>query len=334
MDLRMKNKSGLFVILLIGCLLLLPAVAYSQVITVKAGLDTNRITIGDQVKFSIEIKKGRNVVINFPVFNDKLTNEIEIIKVSPIDSSWSKTEEKSVLRQELLLTAFDSGLYYIPPIKFTFSDEKISDTIQTSATYLEVYSFPLDTTGTIRDIKAIEKAPLGFREVLPYVLILLVIGGLIWFIFYYLKKKKKNEPVFGREKPVEPAHIIAIRELDRLKAEKVWQRGLIKEYYSRLTEIIRRYIESRFEIIAMEQTTDEILHEFEEQKNLSKDDFKLLKDMLILADFVKFAKADPLPDENEAHFENAYAFVNNTKFQPVVFDVENTVDNKSENVTV
>ena len=200
------------------------------------------------------------------------------------------------------------------------------DTIISRSNYLVVHPFPLDTTKTIRDIKAVEKAPLSFSEVYPYVLGAIFIGVLIWFLMYYLKKKKKNEPLIGRPKIQEPAHIIAFRELDALKAEKLWQRKEVKLYYSKLTEIIRRYIERRFRITAMEQTSDEILVEFEGQELLSNDDFLLLKELLIQADLVKFAKADPLPDENETHFENAYKFVNNTKYiekvSPVSQDAE------------
>lgn len=297
-------------------LFLAGAGGFSQTVTVNARLDTNEITIGDQVLFEIEVSRNRDDFVKFPEFGEYLTEEIEIVDKSQVDSFWSKRDQKYVLTQKLLLTAFDSGLYYIPPQEFLYTSQQNSDTIRSAATYLEVFPFPLDTTHTIRDIKAIEKAPVTFSEVYPYILVVIFIGLLTWFIVYYIRKKEKKQPLIGRPKIIEPPHVIALRELDRLKADKLWQRKEIKLYYSRLTEIIRRYIEGRFAIMAMEQTTDEILIEFEGQEILSQNDYRLLKDMLVQADLVKFAKAEPLPDENETHFENAIAFVNGTRYRP------------------
>ncbi|HJX71168.1 MAG TPA: hypothetical protein VJ346_04430, partial [Bacteroidales bacterium] len=288
---------------------------FAQIMTVQARLDTNEIMIGDQVSYEIEVRRNRNDVVIFPEFKEKLTDEIEIVSKSPVDSFWSKKDKKYILRQKLLLTAFDSGLCYVPPLEFLLIGQHNKDTIRTTSSYLEVHPFPLDTTGTIRDIKDIEKAPVSFGEVYPYLLIIIFAGLLVWFIIYYLRKKEKNQPLIGRPKIEEPSHVIALRELERLKSAKLWQRKETKLYYSQLTEIIRRYIEGRFGIMAMEQTTDEILIEFEGQEILSEEDFKILREMLCLADLVKFAKAEPLPDENETQFENACTFVNHTKYR-------------------
>lgn len=310
------------------------AKGFSQIMTVQARLDTNEIMIGDQVTYEIEVKRNKGDVVRFPEFEEKLTEEIEIVSKTPVDSSWSKKDQKFILKQKLLLTAFDSGLYYIPPLEFLLVSQQKRDTIRSGATYLEVYPYPLDTTQTIRDIKAIEKAPVSFGEVYPYVLIAIFIGLLVWFIYYYYRKREKNQPLIGRPKIEEPPHIIAMRELDRLKSEKLWQRKETKLYYSRLTEIIRRYIEGRFGIMAMEQTTDEILIEFEGQEILSEDDYRLLGGMLRHADLVKFAKAEPLPDENETHFENACTFVDNTRYRPPEPQLQNEKETVGNEITV
>jgi hypothetical protein len=322
------RKISCFIIPLI---VLSGARGFSQIMTVHARLDTNEIMIGDQVIYEIEVSRNKNDVVRFPEFGEKLTDEIEIISKSPVDSIWSRKDQKYFLRQKLLLTAFDSGLYYLPPLEFLLVSQQKMDTIRSGATYLEVYPYPLDTTQTIRDIKAIEKAPVSFGEVYPYVLTAIFICLVAWFIFYYFRKKEKNQPLIGRPKIKEPPHVIAMRELERLKSEKLWQRKETKLYYSQLTEIVRRYIEGRFGIMAMEQTTDEILIEFEGQEILSENDYELLAGMLRQADLVKFAKAEPLPDENEIHFENARAFVDNTRYrppEPQVTDEKATVANE------
>ncbi len=286
----------------------------SQLVTVNVELDTNQILIGDQVNMQIEVIKSGKSSLIFPEFKEKLTDEIEIVSKSSIDSA-ELDNNKVRLYQNLTITAFDSGLLYIPPLSFFYKTDGFADSISSSANYLEVFPVKIDTTGTIRDIKGLYRAPYSLGELYPYILALIFIGLLVWFIIYYIEKKKKDEPVLRRTRPPEMPHVIALRELDKLKAEKLWQQNKVKLYYTRLTEIIRMYIERRFDIMAMEETTNEILNEFQD-RGIENINYDILEQLLNLADLVKFAKAEPLPDENIMHIENAYAFVKNTKYQP------------------
>jgi len=132
----------------------------------------------------------------------------------------------------------------------------------------------------------------------------------IWYLRRYLKRKK--DPEAFSQIPEEPAHIIAFRELDKLKEDKIWARGEVKQYYTRLTEITRQYIERQYGIPAMESTTEEILRAFDRAN--PEDDLldEILRELLELADLVKFAKEDPLPVDNQTNLNNAYIFVQKT----------------------
>ncbi len=288
---------------------------FPQLVTINVDLDTNRMLIGDQVNMQIEVIKPGDASVIFPAFEENLTDEIEIVDISAVDSA-ELEENRTALYQNLIITAFDSGLLYIPPVDFLYISKGFTDTISSSANYLEVFPVKIDTTGTIRDIKGLYRAPYSLGELYPYILVLIFTGLLVWFIIYYIEKKKKDEPVLRRVRPPEMPHVIALRELDKLKAEKLWQQNKVKLYYTRLTEIIRMYIERRFEIMAMEETTSEILNEFQERE-IENINYSILEQLLNLADLVKFAKGEPLPEENIAHMENAYTFVRNTKYQPV-----------------
>ena len=116
------------------------------------------------------------------------------------------------------------------------------------------------------------------------------------------------------ERPAEPAHIVALRELDRIKIQKLWQQEKIKQYYSEVSDTIRTYIQNRFDIQAMEQTSGETIGIFKQQKELvDGKTLDQLQHILSLADLVKFAKYVPLPDDNNLTLMNAYFFVNQTK---------------------
>jgi hypothetical protein len=147
---------------------------------------------------------------------------------------------------------------------------------------------------------------------LAYILILLV----IWLI---LRRKYGLKP--GEIEEVQkylPPHVRAIMDLDKLKADKPWITGQNKEYYTRLTDILRTYIEQRFQINAMEMTTAEILPLFKKDRN-TQSVYQNLRQILQLSDLVKFAKLLPLENDDELSMMNAYLFVNQTKIEEVQF---------------
>jgi hypothetical protein len=146
--------------------------------------------------------------------------------------------------------------------------------------------------------------------VLGGIIVLGAIGVLIW----YLRRRKKNKPLFGPPKPEIPAHIIAFRELRELADEKLWQKSEFKQYYTRLTGVIRHYMERRYGIQAMEMTSHEILEEWKLSGENTGDLDEKLNGLLNLADLVKFAKQKPVASENEENMERAYDFVERTKW--------------------
>jgi hypothetical protein len=136
----------------------------------------------------------------------------------------------------------------------------------------------------------------------------LAIVGLI----YYLKKRPKQQPVAPPVKPSLPGYIIALNKLTELSGKKLWQQGEVKQYYSELSDIIRDYLENRYRVKTQESTTDEIFAALKHKRIVSRNR-ELLRQILQLADLVKFAKENPLPADNEQSMDNAVDFVSNTK---------------------
>ena len=292
-------------------LLLVANNVFAQKLSIETQIDTNTIVIGDQIGLTYTIEKEKNIITKIPVFTDTLTQGVEIIGEPVIDSSSIK-DNKIKIDVNLTITSFDTGIYYLPPQDFIFTDNGYTDTLPSRATYLMVRGVPIDTTYTVRDIKGYEKMPLTLIEIILYLSIFILLAAGIFLLFYYLKRKKEEKPLFKPVKPEEPAHITALRELDRLKAQKLWQQKQVKEYYTRITYIIRWYIEKRFSIIALEQTSDEILEHIR-KSGIDDINFSNLESLLNLADLVKFAKGEPDPEQNILHLDNAYDFIKKTK---------------------
>jgi len=305
-------------------LALVISVTWAQEVLIRAELDTNRALIGDQVKLHLTVEKPAAVQVSFPVLKDTLTHDIEIISISSIDTA-SNTSDTIILKQDLLISVFDTGLFEIPSLAFTIKSNGIQDTFSTLPVYLEVLSVKADST--IRDIKAIYRVPVSFRELSPYILLALVLGLLTWLLARYLKSRKTRDKLMPIRNSFEPPDIIAMRELEQLKEEKPWMHNKVKYYHIRVSEILRIYVEHRFRITALEQTTGEILSALKPTA-CKASDLNQLSSVLKLADLVKFAKVIPDADENTAQIGVAMEFVNNT----TIHEVAGTPESDKESV--
>ena len=288
---------------------------FTQEVTARARLDTTAMLIGDQVNIELSVTSPASVSIAWPKIGDTILKTIQVVNRTQIDTAFSQDRKSLTLRQKLLITSFDSGLYTIPPIRFFYRES--SDTairsVQTGIMLLSVHTVAVDTTRAIKPIKGPLSEPLTFREILPWLLLGILVLGIAAGIFYYLKKRKKNEPVFVIKPKVQvSAHELALGELEKLRMKKLWQSGRVKEYHSELTDILRKYMESRYGIMAMEMTTHEILEALTALGDHETEPNGKLGYILSMADLVKFAKMQPLPVENDTCMDHAVVFVKET----------------------
>jgi len=279
-----------------------------------AKLDTTSITIGDQTGLDLTFTCPANAQVHWPQLADTLTGEIEIVKKTALDSTLSDDKTSKLYHQRLTITAFDSGYFAIPPIKIAYKEagDPNFKTAETDASLLEVKTVPVNLEQEIKDIKGPLAAPFTFREALPYILVFLGVAVVVFLVIYYLRKRKKSEPLFqGPPKPQLPPHRIALDAFDELRYKKLWQNGQIKEYHTELVDIIRDYLLGNFNIHAAEYTSDEIMEAV--SKTAANPQAKeKLRQTLIMADLVKFAKHNPLPIEHDASLNNAVDFVKET----------------------
>lgn len=327
----LRNKTLILTILLC-CISLLPYTMYAQKATARVSVEPYEISIGQQATISLQViaPKGRHIAM--PVYADSLVTGIEVLAMPKPDTTYA--HEVMTIVQKYVVTSFDSALYHVPYIPVI--DGK--DTIKSNELGLKVITPPLseatnaylehlkanpndsivfDKLG-VYDIKPILQPPFVWQDYLIYILgillILMAIAAIIIGIYLYKQKKKKG--YFFKPEVIKPPHVIALDALDHVKVEKLWQQGREKEYYTELTEILRKYIEDRYHVNAFEKTSDEILTTI---NNFMEADssYESLKQILKLADFVKFAKYRPYPDENDLSLINAYLFVNQTKVEEI-----------------
>ena len=293
-----------------------------------ATIQPTEILIGEQALIDLKVITPKDRVISFPVYENEIVPGIEVIAMLPPDT----VIENNVmtLNFRYVVTSFDSTLYHVPflPI-FDGTDTIFSNSFGLKVTSPELSDSTLSYLDKINrgetdsidfkqlqinDIKPIRKAPFvwtDFLWILWLVLGLALLIALIGLIIYFIVNKKKKG-YFFKPPVVLPAHVRAANELDKLKSEKIWQQGREKEFYSKLTDILRRYIYEREGINAMEMTSGEILNNIRQISDVDSV-YDNLKQTLSTADLVKFAKYKPYPDENDLSMVNAYFFVNQTK---------------------
>lgn len=287
----------------------------AQDVKVTSVFDSTKIVIGDQIRFTITVDKPAGMSLSIPVLKDTIVKYIDIVS-GPKRDSTSTEPGRTRLIYKYLVTSFDSGRYEVRPM---FAEAKTASGIKryySDYSLLEVNRVritPPDTTAKIFDIVAPYRAPVTFGEIVPWLLGTALVAVLGFLLYRFIKNRKKSEPGYQEFIPVDPAHIIAFRELEYLKADQLWQRGETKKYYTRLTEILRQYLDNRFGISSLELTTEETLEALLKSGFKRDGNYNTLKSVLNGADLVKFAKYNPVADENEAHYQSSWNFVNDTK---------------------
>jgi len=294
----------------------LNSTARAQEIRTKALLDTTQILAGDQIRLLLELEIPEGMKVSFPIPPDSLTKTIEILSRAPIDTQ--KIENHRLLiSQEFLITAFDSGNHVIPAFHYELFYNELSEQISSNELQLTVHSLPVNQEKGPVDIAMPYDAPLTFSEVAPWVFGILLAIAVIILIIYGIMRKKMNKTIFYRPpKPKEPAHIVALRELEKIKQEELCQKNKVKEHYTKVTDILRIYIEERFNVHTLEKTSEEILDALRDSSlQLDQQPLNELKQVFETADLVKFAKFIPQPDVNNLMMLNAFLVVEQTKIE-------------------
>ena len=318
---------------------------YGQSTAVRATIEPSSIQIGERAVISVEAVTPKGVNVFFHTFSDTIVQGLEVLRMEKIDTTMT---EVVTMRQRYIVTSFDSTLYHIPSIAvYSGSDTlytndlglKVTSPELTEATleYLlklakqETDSIDFEQLG-INDIKPIQPQPFSLLDlILDYLLLpflILMALALIGVIIYFIKRKQKKGYFFTPE-IVLPPHTIALNKLNDLKESKMWLKGKEKEFYTKLTDILREYIETRYGISAPEMITEDILTAVRRLSE-AQSTTDSLRQILQLADLVKFAKYTPFIDEHDLSMVNAFLFVNQTKLEEIQSEEKAKESGKSD----
>lgn len=292
--------------LFISYVLIISSLGFCQL---ESKLDTNLLRIGEQTQFRIRwdgFQSGDS--IQWPLLEDTLHAAVEIIEYSEVD-----TLESGSLERSLTITSWDTGYHAIRPIPVTVNGE----TYTTEAALLGVRTVEVDTSAAPLDIKPIQAEPFSLKDWIqvywPYLAGFLAVLGIIWFLLKARRKGGVKHPEMAAE-PAIPIHVRCLEALEQMAKGIEWTERDAKAYYSRLTDILRDYLEGRYGIPAHEQTSNEILDALR-YRGLSPAAQDELKGLMLTADMSKFAKERPGQEARHRHLQDAIGFIRNTKIE-------------------
>ena len=286
----------------------------AQNVEVEGKVEDKNVQVGKPFTLDLSLKVPYGWFVEWNDFaQDTLSEQIDILKRGNVERT-ADADSNVIVKQQLTLMTFDTGQIQLPAVGLSYAksfDDPLRQMAFTKPIDLYANTIAVDTLQPYKPIVEPLAAPITMKEVFPWLLVVLLtilVGLGIWL---FVKKRKNRIDKEGNiiRGPVIPPYDKAVDDLKRLREEKMWQSGKVKEYFSSLTDIAREYIEGQFGVNAVEMTTDDILEEIRPLR-FPKETFEKLKDTMEVADLVKFAKYSATALESDTALGNMTDFVN------------------------
>jgi len=312
-----------FRFILTSLALLLITGAAGSAVRLDVKLDSAYLVMGRSTMLHLDLTKPKGDKGELTLFKELRENGIipvcgdSVEFRAPVGRDTVESGNTLTIKYDIPVQAFDSGYYRLPELLYVSGN----DTSRSKQLSLKVVPVQAKAEDPINDYASVsEPEDKSIFDYLPdwvvdYWWLLLILAAAMWAVIWLMKRYRKEGHILPK-KPEPTPYEKAVMSLRHLKEQKLWEQGMEKEYYTELTDILRSYLSGRFGINAMEMTSREILHAMHQSKGLKgyRSDMRQILDM---ADFVKFAKVRPLPDDCIKSFEFARHFVEDTKPVPV-----------------
>ncbi|NUN70297.1 MAG: hypothetical protein HUU02_11355 [Bacteroidetes bacterium] len=291
-------------------LLLCTLALRAQDVSVTASVDSQSVVIGDWIRYTVEVRHPSSVSVAMPVFRDTM-GLFDIVRQDTVVRSEQAGQVQ--LTKQFVIARYEPGSVYVQPFMVSAVGPD-GDTVTASSNPIpvEIRGVEVDTSMTIKDVKPPMTVPISAEEIALYTGIVAALGGLAYALYYYIRKRRSAPGAVQEEqRPNIPPHVLALMQLEALEAKRLWQAGEVKAYYSEATEIVRRYFEQRYGIMALEMTTGEVMAQLSSHA-IPAEDVSRIQALLSGADMVKFAKYQPVAAENEQVIAEARLIVERT----------------------
>ena len=291
----------------------------AQNVEVNGKVESTDVQVGKPFTLDLSLKVPYGWFVEWNDFAiDTLSEQLDIIKRGEVERT-ADADSNVIVKQQLTLMTFDTGQVQVPSIALKYArsfDDPNRLKAYTDPIRLYSTTMTVDTTLAYKPIVEPIAAPIKFKEVFPWILGALVLVLLVLGLWYWRKHRKTKVDADGNivRGPVIPPYDKAVGDLKRLREEKIWQSGKVKEYFSTLTDIAREYIEGQFGVNAVEMTTDDILEEIK-PLHFPQETYDKLKDTMEVADLVKFAKYSASTLESDTALNSMTDFVNESYAQ-------------------
>ncbi len=285
----------------------------SAQVTVEARIDSMQMLVGEQTGITIDVSCGAKSVVELPVLQkgQQLVPGVELVKMEAADTTRLDDGKRMQVSRKYVVTAWDSSFYYLPPMKVRVDGKEY----ETKNLALKVYTVDVDTVHVDQYFgpKDVMDAPFSWDDWKPVIWCSVLFFVLCALAAYLIHALRTGKPLIRiiRRKRKEPAHKVALSEIERIKTERTWAQEDSKEYYTQLTDTLRTYIQERYGFNAMEMTSGEIIDRLTQEND--EEALAELRELFQTADLVKFAKWTTLINENDANLMTALEYVNQTK---------------------
>lgn len=273
---------------------------------ISASIDSTVVEMGSRATIKLDISDSglKGHVVDLPVADTEKDN-VAVIAVEA-------DTFPAAYQYRILIQAFAPGLVTFPPFRYAVG----ADTVESGILSLKVLPVELDSLATINPMESVVNPPRKWYDYIPEWILWVLLGIAIVAaaIAAFLIYRKNGTLIVRHVKPVDP-YEAAMSDLNKLRERRLAESGREKEYYTSLVDILRVYLERRFAINAMEMSSTQILDTLRRNPE-TRDNQPRIKQILEIADFVKFANVRPMPDDNIKTFNNVVEFVEATKPQP------------------
>jgi len=309
---RTIRKRYIAALLFLTGILLLQGSSLTAQVQVEASLSRDTVWIGDQLELTLRVVQPPGLKVTIPDYRDTIPSGLEVV-TPPVTDTVTRKDGRLEITRRWKITSFDTtGGVQVGPFEVSWQQDSLTARLQTRPLVLIVRLPEVDVQSGPKEIKEPLKVPLTWQEVLMWGGIALLLLAALFFLIRWWRRRKEKPTPGKKTRPAEPPHVIALRELKKLEEEKLWQQGKVKEYYTRLTDILRTYLEYRYDVKALEQTTAETIEALRKAGFREKELVSLLESILSTGDLVKFAKYRPEPDVNNKVLQDTYRFVRET----------------------